>query len=161
MASSVADLAAKLHRAGTLIPRAMSEGVFESALNGKDITLDAYTSSGLRRTGSRIGRWSVGFDMQGFTNPAALLKVKGRMMHLYDFPTKAHSLAPRRKRGGRYRVLRFTAGGETLYRPGGKHPGTSGKNVFHGKAVPKIAKEHPEVMRRGFWAALRKAGLGT
>ena len=94
-------------------------------------------------------------------NPTALLQVRGRMMHLFDFPTKGHSLAPkRRKRGRKSKAMRMPPAGPGEWRQSAQHPGTSGANVFHGQAVPKMAERTPDIYRRAVIRALAEGGFG-
>lgn len=154
--SSATELASKLLRAADAVPRSLGRGVADVALEGKRIAVAEYVAAGVNPTGSRLGRWSVGFDLKEGVNPTAELKVRGRKMHLFENPTKAHPIGPRRRR-----ALHLTGLGLGVFRARvGNHPGTKGARVFHGRAKPRIAKKQPEIMARGFRNGLRDAGLG-
>lgn len=163
--SSGAELATKLLRAANTLPRALDRGVFEAGLAAKTTAVAAYVAAGVATSGSRLGNWSVGFDVKGTINPTALVQVRGRKMHLFDNPTKAHRIEPRRRTrrssdSRSRKALTMPAAGPGEVRGYANHPGTKGKRVFHGKAKPQIIAQTPAILARGIRSGLISAGLG-
>lgn len=165
MASSTLDLTQKLLKAAGILPRALERGVFEAAMYGKTVSVASYVAAGVSKTGSRLGNWSVGFDIKGVANPTALLAVRGRKMHLFENPTRAHTIRPRqrtrRSRDSRTRrAMLMPPAGAGEMRAWANHPGTRGAHVFHGTAVPALAKQSPDIFSRAVRSALLDAALG-
>lgn len=106
VASSVADLARKIERAANALPEAYERGVFQMALETKNIFLLHAAGAGLipgqkiSGVGKSGAKWGVGFDVKGGTaNPTALVKSRGPIW-LVEGPVKAHHITAKGARHG-------------------------------------------------------------
>lgn len=151
MTQNARQLAAKFEKASSDLKAAPRNGVFQAALVGKALFVAEAGAKGLAPT-SRIarGRWSVGFDIKGTTNPTALVKFRGPV-HLVNNPTKAHEITPRGRRRGAKRALATPHGVFARV----QHPGTRGKRFFE-SGRPKVRKAASEVFERTTRVALTK-----
>ena len=150
MASSPAQLAAKLQKVSKNLEKVPRNAVFKASLAGKAVMVAEAAAKGLSPT-SRIARarWSVGFDVKGTRNPTSILRYRGQV-HLVNNPTRPHDIVPReRARGRRKRAL------ATAHGPFGRvrHPGTKGKRFFE-SSRPKVEKVASEAFEREMRSAL-------
>lgn len=94
---------------------------------------------------------NVRYTIRGEGARAAALVGYSGPAHLVNNPTRAHTIYPRRRPGGRTRrrgatVLRFNAG-DGGFAPSARHPGTQGKHFFE-KARAIITKQAPRTYGR-------------
>lgn len=104
--------------------------------------------SGVGRGGARVG---VRYDIKGTNNPTSIIRATGPL-HLLENPTKAHDIAPRRRRG-RKRAVAFD--GQVYGRV--RHPGTRGRKPFskgidrgRPKALKVLRDVNIDALKRGF-----------
>lgn len=152
--TSAAQFAGKIQKAATVTQRRQRETVDMGALTAKEIIIAEAGARGIQPT-SKIagGRWGVGYDVKGFNNPTALVKVRGPF-HLVDSPTKPHKITPRR-RGRKASGKKAVAYGGEAFRSV-NHPGTKGKESFPA-AKKKAAIVVPKVMARSIVSGWRSA----
>jgi hypothetical protein len=150
-----AKFAAKIEKMATVTQRRERLIVNEGAFATKQIIIAEAASKGVQTT-SRIagGRWGVGYDVKGFTNPSALVRIRGPF-HLVDSPPRPHTIGPRRR--GRRR----TGKKAVAYGPGSvfrsvQHPGTKGKSIFPAAKL-KARLAVPKVMSRSVISGWREA----
>jgi hypothetical protein len=137
-----AQFAQKITNLATVTQRRQTMIVNEGALLAKTIILAEAAAKGVSPT-SKIagGKWGVRYDVRGFNNPSALVKVYGPF-HLVDGPTKPHTIGPRTR--GRRRSGKQAVSFNGTVRRTVQHPGTSGKRIWPvakakaGLAVPRI-----------------------
>lgn len=104
--------------------------LIDGAKSTKAIMLATATSKGVAPGGKIAGkRWTVRYDLNPGTTPAALVRFTGPF-HLVESPTKAHQIVAGegRKRRGRGRARALRIGDQ--FRASASHPGTKGKRVF-------------------------------
>lgn len=150
-----AEFSQKIVKMATITQRRQKDIVTEGALATKQIIIAAAAAKGITPQ-SKIAkkRWSVGFDVKGFDNPSALVKIRGPF-HLVDRDTKAHQIRRKTRRGRTGKALRLADG---QFRTVVDHPGTKGKGIFAAsKATAGVTV--PRVMSRsvvsGWGQALR------
>jgi hypothetical protein len=159
-----AQFSQKIVDMATITQRRQAETVNQGALVAKEIIIAEAAAKGVSPQ-SKIagGKWGVRYDVRGFNNPSALVKILGPF-HLVDGPSAAHKIyrkaakATGRGSGRANRQARFDQvfGGVGAYTGGalklgdGKfrhvvnHPGTQGKGIFKaakikaGIAVPRV-----------------------
>lgn len=173
---SPAEFSRKIVNMATVTQRRQREIVNQAALTVKEIVIATSAAKGVS-PGSKIagGNWGVRYDIKGFNNPTALVKIWGPF-HLVDRPTKAHRInrkvAKAKGRGAR-RINRQQAlnevfgaqgaykGGALLLPDGGyrhvvNHPGTQGKGIWK---ISVEASNHavPIVMSQKIWDGWRQA----
>lgn len=161
---SAAEFSRKITRAATATQTRRKITVSEAALTAKEIVVATAASRGVTQQSRIAGaRWAVRYDVKGFNDPAALLKVVGPF-HLVESDTRAHKIyrrVARVKGRGSSRLNRQAKfdqvfGGKGAYKGGSlkladgtyrkvvNHPGTSGKNIWSdskkviGRAVPRV-----------------------
>lgn len=162
---SSAEFSRKIVKAATATQQRAKMSVEQGALTAKTIVVAEASAKGLT-PGSRIAgaKWGVSYNVKGFDNPTALLKVTGAF-HLVEGDTKAHRIYRKgqRKRGrgssriNKQQILSEVFGGTGAYTGGSlklangsfrkvvNHPGTKGKGIWAG-AKPKIRAAVPRVM---------------
>ena len=176
--SSAAQFSKKITDMATITQRRQAQIVEQGALTTKEIIIAEAAAKGVS-PGSRIAgaKWSVRYDVKGFNNPSALVKILGQF-HLVDRDTKRHRIYRKtsRARGrgssraNRQSALDQTFGAKGAYTGGAlklgdggfrhvvDHPGTKGKGIF---AAAKVKAEIavPRVMGKsvvsGWGQALR------
>lgn len=163
---SAAEFADKITKLATVTQARSKEAVSQGALTGKEIIVAQAAVRGVSLT-SRIagGKWNVRYDVRGFNNPTAFLRITGPF-HLVENDTRAHPIYRRaaraRGRGSKRinteRRLAQAFGGTGAYSGGAmkingdfrrvvQHPGTKGKHIFRdskkkiGKAVPVVMSQ--------------------
>lgn len=143
-----AQMVAKINALGTATRRRQRLAVEEGALAAKTIMLASASSKGLAPGNKLLGRpWrGVRYDVKGAQNPTALVRYMGPF-HLFDNPTKAHDITPKRavnaRRRGRGGKKALVIGGNV--RAYAHHPGTAGARSF--PAAKVIAQRRvPRVM---------------
>lgn len=151
--TSAAQFSRKITNLATVTQRMQKDVIDAGALTAKEIILAEAAVRGVTPA-SRIagGRWGVRYDIKGFNNPSALVRVYGPF-HLVDSPTRPHEIRPRR-RGRRVgkRALAFNG----VVRASAQHPGTRGKESFPAAKV-KARVAVPIVMSRRLTGGWRKA----
>lgn len=179
---SAKQFVADIEKMGTITQRRRAATVSQGALTAKEIIIAEAAAHGVKPTSKIAGaKWGVRYDVKGFDNPAAIVKVIGPF-HLVDSPTKPHMIYRKGKRAkgrgsgriNKQQILSEVFGGTGAYSGGSlklpaqvdgsqyravvHHPGTAGKGIF---AAAK-AKAHyavPRVMGRsvveGWEEALR------
>jgi hypothetical protein len=123
------DVAASASRMPEALQKGQKAGVSAAALvitrevrqrtraaTGGDMRL-----SGVGLRGARVG---ARYDVRGVENPVALVRATGPY-HLLERDTRAHGIAPRKRR--RTRALRFRDG---TFAASVQHPGTRGRHTF-------------------------------
>lgn len=149
---SPAEFARKITNLATVTQRRQREAVTRGALVTKELIIAEAESAGVSRSSTIAGgKWGVGFDVKGFNNPSALVKVRGPF-HLVDSPTKPHTI-PKSRRNRKSKRLAFPDGG---VRVSVQHPGTSGKRTFP-KATIKASRAVPRVMAQSIVSGWRAA----
>lgn len=145
---------ANINRMATITQRRQVQIVGEGALLTKEIILAEAASSGVSPT-SKIagGKWGVRYNVKGFNNPAALVRIFGAF-HLVDRPTRAHEIGPRRK--GRRRSGKRAISFNGVARASAQHPGTRGKGIFP-DAKAKASVAVPRVMAKSVVSGWRDA----
>lgn len=151
------QMVAKVKALGTATERRQRLAINEGALAAKTIMLASAATKGITPA-SRIagGRWNVRYDIRGTRNPIALVRYTGPF-HLFENPTKPHSIAPRprrRRRGGAARALTINGN----LRASAQHPGTPGAKSFPAARVTarrRVPKVMAASMRNG-WAQVLK-----
>jgi hypothetical protein len=140
---SAAELNKKMQDIATTIPRATRAGVTQASQAAKETIIAVAASRGVSRS-SRIagGKWSVGYNVKGTTNPTSLIRIRGPF-HLVESNTRAHEIKARRAPGSRSRrrgkrALAF----DGVVRTRVQHPGTRGKHIFR-DAKQRIMKQTP------------------
>jgi hypothetical protein len=149
---NAAEFSRKIVSLATVTQAKQRETVMQGALVAKQIIVSEFGSRGLSPS-SKIagGKWGVGFDVKGFSNPSALVRVRGPV-HLFDNPTKPHTIPGQRRRRTAKRLLLPDGG----VRSSVQHPGTAGKKAFPAaKAKARIAV--PRVMGQRVVGAWRNA----
>ncbi len=145
---SPVEFVGKIKALGTATERKQRLAVEEGALAAKTIMVAAAGAKGLH-PGDKIAgrRWTVRYDIKGTTNPTALVRNVGPF-HLFDNPTKAHEVTPKKDRTGRSKRGRggkraLVIGGNV--RASASHPGTPGARSF---PAAKVTAERrvPRVM---------------
>ena len=123
---SAAQFSRKITSLATVTQRRQRETVNKGALLAKQIIIAEAAARGISPT-SRIagGKWGVGYDIKGFNNPSALVRVRGPF-HLVDNPTKPHTIPKARRRRTPKRLALPDGGVRTSV----QHPGTKGKKSF-------------------------------
>lgn len=121
MASRLPEELSKAQRQGVqrsalTITRAMRQEVKQAT--GGDNRL-----SGVGKRGARIG---AKYDIKGSINPTAIVRATGPAQ-LVEHDVRAHSIAPRRRRGKARGALRFKDGS---YAARASHPGTKAKRPY-------------------------------
>lgn len=151
---SAAEFSARIVRLATVTQANQKVVVTNGALLAKEIILGEFAARGVSKDSRIAGaKWGVGFDVKGFNNPSALVRVRGPVQ-LVDSPTKPHTIRPRRGRRGGKKALAFNG----VVKASAQHPGTKGKRAFPAaKTKARIAV--PRVMGQrvigGWRAALR------
>lgn len=173
--TSAAQFADKITKAATVTQRRQKLTVEQGALVAKEIVIAEAASNGVSPTSKIAGaKWGVRFDVKGFNNPSALLKVVGPF-HLVEGDTRAHRIyrkVARKKGRGSARINKQQAlnevfGGVGAYRGGAlklpegfrrvvNHPGTKGKGIWK-SSQPKIRKAVPRVMSQRIISGWREA----
>lgn len=126
------EFARKIHDLADATEKRQKQILTEGAQATKAIMLGTATSRGMT-PGSKIAgkRWTVRYDLNPGTLPAALVRFTGPF-HLVENATRPHEITPRKGRAGRRgratgaRVLKI---GDN-FRPSASHPGTRGKHIF-------------------------------
>ena len=175
---SPAEFSRKITDMATITQRRQAQTVSQGALTAKEILIAEAASKGVTPTSKIAGaKWGVRYDVKGFNNPTALVRVLGPF-HLVDRDTRSHRIyrkTTRAKGRGSSRANRqarlneafggtgaYTGGalklGDGSFRRVVDHPGTKGKGIFDAaKAKAEIAV--PRVMGRsvvsGWGEALR------
>lgn len=148
-----AEFSRKITNLATVTQRSAKEAVAQGALTTKEIIIAEAASKGVSST-SKIagGRWGVRYDIKGFNNPSALVRIWGPF-HLVDSPTKAHKITPRR---GRRRSGKQAVSFDSSAYASVQHPGTPGKQIWPAaKAKAHVAV--PIVMSQRVVGAWRSA----
>ncbi len=150
--TSAAQFAGRITKLATVTKTRQAAVVNQGALTAKLIILSEAQAKGVSPS-SKIagGKWGVGYDVRGFNNPTALVRIRGPF-HLVDRPTKAHEIRPRRRRGSGKRAITI---GDSVYAYA-HHPGTRGKGIFRASKV-KAAKAVPLVMSQRIIGGWRDA----
>lgn len=151
---SAAEFSRKITKLATATQKRQRLSVEAGALTAKEIMLAEAAAAGVS-PGSRIagGKWGVGYDVKGFSNPTAIIRYRGAF-HLVDNPTRAHKIGPRRgRRGAGKRAVSLGPG--RVYRSV-QHPGTAGKKTFPA-AKRKAQLAVPKVMARPIISGWREA----
>ena len=152
---SPAEFSRKITQLATVTQRNQKEAVSQAAFTVKQIVLAEAAGKGVMPT-SKIagGKWGVRYDVRGFNNPSALVRVTGPF-HLVDRPTKAHEIRPRgkgRRRSSGKKAVAFNG----LVRASVQHPGTRGKGVWPA-SVQKARVAVPVVLSRHIVGGWRRA----
>lgn len=129
--TTIPAFSAKMLRAPGLLKASEREMVAAAALAVTTATRASVSSathgtnrlSGVGRKGVKVG---VGFDVKGVQNPTAIVQARGPL-HLIERDTKAHPIAPRRRRGKRALGNEGRGFGPVA---SAQHPGTKGKHPF-------------------------------
>ncbi len=147
---SAAEFSQKIVKMGTITQRRQKDTVFQGAMATKAIIIAQAAAKGVTPT-SKIAkkRWSVGFNIEGFNNPTALVKIRGPF-HLVDRPTRSHRIGRKKGRG---RALKL---GDGSFRTVVDHPGTKGKGIFDASKT-KARVTVPQVMSRSVLSGWRDA----
>ena len=175
---SAAEFSGKIVKMATITQTRQKQTVEQGALTAKTIIIAEAAAKGVSPQSRIAGaKWGVRYDIKGFNNPTALVKVLGQF-HLVDRDTARHKIyrkAARVRGKGSSRInkaqkLAEVFGGTGAYKAGAlklgdgsfrrvvDHPGTRGKGIFDAsKAQAAIAV--PRVMGRsvisGWGQALR------
>jgi len=151
---SAAEFSSKIVKMGRITQARAAQTVGKGALATKEIIIETAESRGVSRT-SKIagGKWGVRYDVRGFNNPSALVKIFGPF-HLVDGPTKAHQIGPRRK--GRRRTNKSAISFNGVARASAQHPGTRGKRIFP-QAKVTAQRVVPRVMSQSIVSGWRDA----
>ena len=173
---SPAEMVGKIRALGTATERSAQQAVGAGALATKTIMVQTAGARGLP-LGAKIAgkKWSVGYDVKGGRNPAALVRYRGPF-HLFDNPTKPHVITAKRlgtRTSRASRAARASTGGAGAFggfgeRRGAKalaiggnlrayanHPGTAGARSF--PAARAIAELRvPRVMAASVSGAWRR-----
>lgn len=153
--TSVRQFSGKITKMATVTQRHEKELVNQAALVVKELIYAEAAVRGVSPT-SKIagGNWGARYDIKGFQNPTALVRVWGPF-HLVERDTKAHMIYRRGRRVtgrgarriNRHQSLAEVFGGTGAYNggallmPDGKfrhvvhHPGTTGKGIFDAAKV--------------------------
>lgn len=165
--TSPAAFSRKITKMATVTKARQKAVVTQGALTAKEIIIAEAAARGVS-PGSKIagGKWGVRYDVKGFNNPAALVRITGPF-HLVEGDTKPHRIfrKVRRVKGkGSTRINKQNAlnlvfegvgaykGGAMKLPDGGyrrvvNHPGTKGKGIFKaakikaGTAVPIVMSQ--------------------
>ena len=152
--TSPAKFAHDIRQMGTVTQRRQKNIVAQGALTAKEIIVSEAAANGVYPT-SRIagGKWGVRYDIKGFGNPSALVRIYGAFQ-LVDKPTKPHEIGPRRR--GRRRSGKKAIAFDGIVRASVQHPGTRGKNIWS-PAKAKAYVAVPKVMSTSVVAGWREA----
>lgn len=173
---SAAEFSGKLVKMATITQSRQKAVVGQAALTVKEIILAEAAVKGVSPS-SKIagGSWGVRYDIRGFNNPTALVRINGPF-HLVDRATKPHRINRKvktaRGRGARrinrQQALNEAFGGTGAYKGGAlklpdggyrnvvQHPGTAGKGIFAAsKAKSRVAV--PIVMSQRLVGGWREA----
>ncbi len=148
MATSAADMSARILKAAKAIESAQRDAVTAAGVVMKSYLLDAAeqhagTDRRMRNVGTKGAALGAGFDVKGTTKPVALMKARGPWA-LREKDVPAHSIGPRR-RGGK---LAVSIGEDAYARV--HHPGTKGVSRW----APARERGHPATV-----AVLKKKNI--
>jgi hypothetical protein len=145
---------ADIRKMATITQRRQVQIVNEGALLTKTIILSEAAQAGVTPA-SKIagGKWGVRYNVKGFNNPAALVRIFGPF-HLVDRPTKSHEIGPRKK--GRRRSGKKAVSFNGIARATVQHPGTKGKGTFP-DAKKKASVAVPRIMAKSVVSGWRDA----
>ena len=151
---SAAEFSQKIVKMGTLTQARAKATVDRGAFATKSIIVAEAASKGVT-SASRIagGKWGVGYDVKGFNNPTALVKIRGPFQ-LVERDTKPHTIGPRR-RGRRSSGKKAVAFNGNVRRTV-HHPGTHGKGIF-AAAKKKAEATVPKIMAQSVIGGWRDA----
>lgn len=174
--TSAAEMSRKITKMATVTQQRQKQTVSQGALTAKEIIIAEAASKGVMPN-SKIagGSWSVRYNVKGFNNPTAFLKIGGAF-HLVESDTKPHRINRRvarakgrgSKRANRQQALNEAFGGQGAFKGGSlkfpsgdfrkvvSHPGTKGKHIFR-SAKTKAGKAVPIVMSQRLVGGWREA----
>jgi hypothetical protein len=164
ISTNPAAFSKKITHMATVTQRRQKEVVAQGALTAKEIVIAEAAARGVT-TNSKIAgaKWGVRYDIKGFNNPTAIVKVLGQF-HLVEGDTSPHRIYRKaaRARGqgsgriNRQQTLNEVFGARGAYKGGAlkfpsgefryvvNHPGTKGKGIFAAAkrkayvAVPRV-----------------------
>lgn len=163
---SGAELAKKLFNAGHSVERATEMGLKAGGQLVKITALAQLAAagagsgrmSGVGKNGAPIG---VGYDILKASNgeAAVRVKVKGKGAHLLERDTKAHTINPKKRRGGAKGGKGAVRLADGSFRRSVRHPGTRGKHPWE-KALNQSLPQVPKTIQQQISSALAKAFAG-
>lgn len=153
--TTAAEFSHKITKMATVTQARQKEIVNQGALTVKEIIYAEAAVKGVSPTAKIAGgRWGVRYDIWGFNNPTALVRIWGPF-HLVDGATKPHYIAAKGLGGSRAsRAERAATGGRGAFAGQKKGRGKGGKKaIAFGSSLVRAYVHHPGTSGKGIFAA--------